>query len=119
MRSRYAAFALGEGRYLVDTLAKTHADHADPNLEQTLARVKHEARYMGLLILHASTDEVLFFARIFMRGVDRSFVELSHFIHEEGRLRYASGIVAPRSEFGSDPKDLTREAFLAHTKRPR
>ena len=35
--------------------------------------------------------QVLFFARLFERGIDRSFVELSEFRKEDGAWRYLSG----------------------------
>ncbi len=46
---------------------------------------------MGLTILEATDDEVRFFAKVFERGQDRSFTELSKFVREDGQWRYASG----------------------------
>jgi SEC-C motif-containing protein len=50
---------------------------------------------MGLRILHATESgdrgEVLFHARIFEGGADRSFAERSTFVREAGSWRYASG----------------------------
>jgi SEC-C motif-containing protein len=116
MRSRYAAFALGLGGYLVETLASDHPDRAEPDLERALSRVRERQRFLGLRILFAEGDEVLFAAKIFERGADRSFVELSTFIredgHEEGEWRYASGITLPRSDV---PDDVDRTAFLELT----
>src|SRR5690606_30878397 len=71
MRSRYAAFALGVGEYLVDTLASDHEDRAAPraSLVRELSRVKDSQRFMGLEIRDAKTEgdrgEVTFHARIF------------------------------------------------------
>jgi uncharacterized protein YchJ len=48
-------------------------------------------------IVHAAGDEVLFDARIFERGQDRSFAELSTFVREDGAWRYASGKALPRA----------------------
>jgi SEC-C motif domain protein len=124
MRSRFSAFALGLGDYLVDTLAADHPDHAAPRelLARELSRVHERRRFLGLMILYVTPPsaaaeregEVLFHARIFERGADRSFAELSTFVREPGGWRYASGIAAeaarlpPAHEIGS----LTRERFL-------
>ena len=97
MRSRYSAFALGLGDYLVKTLAADHPDRgltADA-LARELARAKDRQRFLGLTILDAHADgddsEVTFHARIFERGQDRSFTERSRFVREEGGWRYAAG----------------------------
>ena len=119
MRSRYAAFALGLGRYLVDTLARTHADRARPaaELEPELGAAKFSHRFMGLRILDAATEgtrgEVLFHARVFVAGRDRSFVELSQFVQEEGGWRYERGQLLPASAVGDALPSLDRDAFLA------
>ncbi len=58
----------------------------------------------------------MFFARIFERGVDLSFVELSRFLREgEASWRYASGTVVPNAELPADletlrPEDIRRAA---------
>src|SRR5688500_6611445 len=98
MRSRYAAYALGLGAYLVRTLAKSHPDVAASRvgLERVLSRAKERQRFKGLRVLHSSASndrgEVLFFARVFERGQDRSFAELSDFVREGEGWRYATGI---------------------------
>jgi SEC-C motif-containing protein len=117
MRSRYAAFALGLGRYLFDTLSADHPDRAAPNLERELARARERQRFLGLRILLTDADEVLFAAKIFERGHDRSFVELSTFVKENGAWRYASGIAVPRSTLPANLDDLDRDAFLAAASR--
>jgi SEC-C motif-containing protein len=123
MRSRFSAFALGLGGYLVDTLAAEHPDRAAPRelLVRELSRVRERRRFLGLTILYATPaaaaereGEVLFHARIFERGADRSFAELSTFVCEPAGFRYASGItleaarLPPAHAIGS----LTREGFL-------
>ncbi|HMJ55440.1 MAG TPA: YchJ family metal-binding protein [Polyangiaceae bacterium] len=119
MRSRYAAFALGLGPYLVRTLATTHPDLAAPRqeLERTLSRAKERQRFTGLRVLHSALSEnhgeVLFFARIFERGQDRSFAELSDFTREENAWRYASGILLPRAALPVEIDALTPVSFLA------
>lgn len=100
MRSRYAAFALGLGEYLVDTLSSDHEDRAAPRatLVRELSRAKDRQRFMGLEILDAKVDgdrgEVTFRARIFEKGQDRSFTERSLFVREDGAWKYAIGEVA-------------------------
>jgi SEC-C motif-containing protein len=110
MRSRYSAFALGLGQYIHDTLARDHDDRAVP--PHVFSRAKERQRFLGLCILHAVGDEVLFYATVFEKGVDRSFAELSTFVHEEGRWRYASGVIVPGARLPTEPRALTREAFL-------
>ena len=97
MRSRYAAFALGLGEYLVDTLSRDHEDRAVPRatLVRQLASVKSTQRFMGLDIedtkVEGDRGEVTFRARIFERGQNRSFTEHSHFVREDGAWKYAFG----------------------------
>ncbi len=116
MRSRYAGFALGLGEYLLSTLSRTHPDHAGVGAGE-LGSSRKDQRFMDLCILHESeTDDVaqvLFYARLFERGVDQSFVELSDFVREGGAWRYQSGTLVPAGEVGSDPRQLTLPEFLA------
>jgi SEC-C motif domain protein len=106
MRSRYAAFALGLGDYLVRTLASSHPDRALParELARDLSRARERQRFTGLRIVRATSSgdsgQVLFLARIFERGVDRSFGELSTFVREASGWRYASGEPVPVEELG-------------------
>jgi len=99
MRSRYAAFALGLGEYLVRTLTDDHADraHDEADLARALSQAKGRQRFLGLTIHETAQDgdrgEVLFSARIFEKGVDRSFTERSVFRRERGEWRYARGEV--------------------------
>jgi SEC-C motif-containing protein len=106
MRSRYSAFALGLGSYLVETLSEDHADRslAADELARVLGRAKDHQRFMGLEILSSSGGEdaplgaigtVHFVARVFERGVDCSFSECSTFVRTEHGWRYQSGEVEP------------------------
>ena len=120
MRSRFAAFALGLGAYLVDTLAADHEERALPRdvLARELGRVKDTQRFLDLRIVSSSAEgdrgEVLFHARVFERGQDRSFAELSSFVREgDGAWRYASGVLVPSAELPCAPAELTRDAFVA------
>ena len=118
MRSRYSAFALGLGSYLVETLAATHPDRRRPpaELARELGQAHRTQRYMGLTIFAARPDEVLFHARIFVQGRDHSFVELSSFAREADGWRYAAGELLPAAVFGGALGALTRDSFLTHLK---
>lgn len=115
MRSRWSGFALGKGEYLYDTLASDHPDRAAPRAAaaRELARAKDRQRFLKLSVLEAVGDEVLFHARIFERGRDCSFAELSHFVREDGAWRYASGRLLPASALPADVTKLDRASFLA------
>jgi SEC-C motif-containing protein len=119
MRSRYAAFALGEAEYLVRTLHGEHPDRALPraDLVRSLRGAKERLRYPSLAILDQrrgqGTGEVLFAAGIVEHGRDCSFVELSDFAHDGAGWRYLSGILLPLAELGRAPEGLTIDAFLA------
>jgi SEC-C motif-containing protein len=101
MRSRYAAFALGLGEYLVRTLSEEHADRAldAMRLARKLSSARERQRFLGLRVDEVRADgdrgEVLFFARIFEKGQDRSFTERASFRRESGVWRYAGGDVEP------------------------
>ncbi|MBX3213335.1 MAG: hypothetical protein KF850_14965 [Labilithrix sp.] len=119
MRSRWSAFVVGRGDYLFDTLASSHPDRAAPRdaAVRELSRARERQRFLRLTVLHASaTDdagEVLFVARIFEKGVDRSFAELSHFTREDGAWRYASGVLVPGARLPADPAAMSRDDLLA------
>jgi SEC-C motif-containing protein len=121
MRSRYAAFALGLGEYLFDSLAASHPDRAAPREAaiRELGRAREQQRFLRLVVLASSANEtesegeVLFYARIFEKGQDRSFAELSRFVREDGAWRYESGLLVPGRDLPADPTTLDREAFLA------
>ena len=103
MRSRYAAFALGLGPYLVRTLAPDHPDLELPReaFVRELSRAHERQRFLGLRILFEQErddeGQIMFFARIFEKGVDCSFVELSDFRRDAEGWRYASGIMSRRA----------------------
>jgi SEC-C motif-containing protein len=99
MRSRYAAFATKEIEYLWRTLDPEHDDRARPKDEvlRELRAACATHKYMGLRIVDAAPADVagiarvLFAARVFERGKDRSFVELSEFRHDGAGWRYLRG----------------------------
>lgn len=118
MRSRFSAFALGLGEYLAETLAGDHPDQGLPRAElvRALSTAKERQRFLGLRIVHHRHDEkrgeVLFVARVYGRGEDQSFAELSEFVREDGRWRYASGTLLPTARLPRDPSTLTLEDFF-------
>jgi uncharacterized protein YchJ len=75
-----------------------------------LSRIKDTRRFMGLRIVEADGDEVLFEARVFEKGVGRSLAELSRFVREEGRWKYAEGRAMAVKAL---PKGFSREHLLA------
>jgi SEC-C motif-containing protein len=118
MRSRYAAFALGEAEYLWKTL---HADHPDRGQDRdkalrSLRTAKDRLKYMGLSILDSRRmgmrGEVLFCAKIFERGQDHSFVERSEFEHDGEGWRYLAGVLVPLADLGREPEGLGIDEFL-------
>jgi SEC-C motif domain protein len=119
MRSRYAAFARKDADYLWRTL---HPDHEDRQRDQAevIRQIRASAgalRYMGLTILDRrgpdgeGLAQVLFLARIFEKGQDRSFVELSDFAHDGDGWRYLRGETAPAGRIQGDPARLTIATF--------
>ncbi len=87
MRSRYAAFALGEVDYLLETW---HADFrpAELDLDTTL-------RWIGLEILASEQRNqqasVEFEARLLASGEVSAMRERSDFVFQQGRWLYTSG----------------------------
>jgi SEC-C motif-containing protein len=119
MRSRYAAFALGDAPYLWRTLHEDHEDRGRPRDQalRALREAKDRRRYASLAILDSRrrgrTAEVLFCAGIFERGVDCTFVELSDFAHDGVGWRYVSGVLLPLAALGRPAEGLDIEGFLA------
>ncbi len=111
MRSRFAAFANGDGDYLWRTLHPEHEDRAVPKDEwaRSLRSATRTLRYMRLRVLDAKGSHVLFLASVFEKGHDRSFVERSTFAHDGTGWRYLSG--ETRDARGEDPSSWTVESF--------
>ena len=101
MRSRFAAFALGDGAYLFRTLHPDHPMRAKPEDEaiRELSRAKQARRYQRLTIHESETEgdagRVLFTAHVFRKGKDESFTELSEFARVDGAWRYREGLARP------------------------
>jgi SEC-C motif-containing protein len=120
MRSRYSAFALREVEYLWRTLHPQHPDRARPKEEllRELRAVASGHKYPRLHVLDRSLPpettgraQVLFYARVFETGKDRSFVERSEFRHDGTGWRYLSGDSLPPSAVPGPPESLTLATF--------
>jgi SEC-C motif-containing protein len=101
MRSRYVAYATGAVDHLVRTL---HPEHVERSIgEQALLAQLRLAcstyRYMGLEVrAHEERGDeafVVFRARVFEKGRDRSFAERSRFARVDGAWRYLDGTTEP------------------------
>ncbi|WP_433933401.1 YchJ family protein [Sorangium cellulosum] len=117
MRSRYAAFAVGDAAYLWHTLHMGHIDRGRDR-DEVLRELKvtmHHLRYRGLKILDStqggSSASVLFLAKIFEAGADRSFIELSDFLHDGEGWRYLHGVAVPRARVNVPAETLTIPLF--------
>jgi SEC-C motif domain protein len=122
MRSRYCAYALNLAPYLMKTLARGHEDRAMPEAEllKALQYGAQTRKFMGLTILRSDAKDdrghVLFIARVFEKGRDCSFAELSHFVLEEGAWRYLSGILLPKSDIPANLAERSDEEIAALAK---
>ena len=121
MRSRYSAFALREVDYLWRTLHPEHPDRARPRDDWT-REVRAHAQALKYPRLHVldrqlapppAPSVVLFHARVFENGQDRSFVERSEFRHDGTGWRYLRGDARDPASFARPPESLTLEAFTA------
>jgi SEC-C motif-containing protein len=98
VRSRFAAFAVGDGAYLWRTLHPDHALRAQPEraVVRELGRAHRTQRYRSVHIHDVEVDgdraRVLFTARVFEKGRDRSFVEASRFERTDEGWRYLDGL---------------------------
>jgi SEC-C motif-containing protein len=113
MRSRFAAFATGDAEYLWRTLHPDHEDRSRPK-DEVLRALKNATRtlkYTRLRIIDAKDTRVLFLASVFEKGRDRSFVELSSFVHDGTGWRYLDGECRVAISSG-DLAALTVQSFL-------
>lgn len=119
MRSRYAAFALKEVAYLWRTLDPEHPDRARPEAEvlRELRAFASTHKFPELRVLGhqppdaSGTARVLFHAKVFESGKDRSFVELSDFRHDGTGWRYLTGVTKLPRELPVPPEQLTLATF--------
>ncbi|WP_224361443.1 YchJ family protein [Hyalangium versicolor] len=119
MRSRYSAFALREAAYLWKTLHPTHPDRSRPEAEvvKELRAFAQSHQFPGLVVMDRRAPDaqgvaqVLFFAKVFERGKDRSFVERSDFRHDGTGWRYVSGTLRLPKDLAGPPEALTLTTF--------
>lgn len=121
VRSRFSAFALGEAEYLWRTLHPDHELRARPEPEvlRELRNAHRTHKYRSVTIHDVELDgdraRVLFTARVFEKGRDRSFAELSFFARTRDGWRYRDGVLLPAGAL-AEPTIAAVDAALA---RPR
>lgn len=114
VRARFAAFSLGMPEFIFRTLHSAHDDYAsgEATFVARFNNATGSARYRNLQILdHAPADEhgsaqVLFSAEINQLNQDRSFVEQSTFVQEDGQWRYLMGTAEPRKKLTHALSDM-------------
>jgi SEC-C motif-containing protein len=124
MRSRFSAFAKREIDYLFRTLHSEHEDRRRPRDEviRELQASVRNYRYMGLTIADRDGPDaegiarVLFVARIFEKGRDRSFAEASTFAQEDGAWKYLDGVGLPLFKLPFDPTTVRIDEFVARVR---
>ena len=93
MRSRFAAYALGDVSYILSTTHPDGAHHRD-DAAAWAADVGHfcaATTFAGLDILDVGEAHVRFHAVLQQRGADASFTEHSTFALHDGRWAYVDG----------------------------
>lgn len=99
MRSRYAAYANKLAPYIYRTIHAEHDDRRRPEAD-VLREIREAVSTLRFMQLHVLDREdpnaeglarVLFYARVFEKGQNRSFVELSDFLHDGTGWRYLRG----------------------------
>ncbi|MBK9263314.1 MAG: hypothetical protein IPM54_26365 [Polyangiaceae bacterium] len=120
MRSRFAAYANKLAPYLYRTIHAEHEDKKRPEAE-VMREIRDAAstlRFMRLGVLDEQDADqhgiarVLFFARVFEKGQNRSFIELSDFRHDGTGWRYLRGTQAAASRV-TNPEELDIPKFNA------
>lgn len=99
MRSRFAAYANKLAPYVYRTLHSNHEDRRRPETDvlREIRDATSTLRFMQLAVLDREPPNeeglarVLFYARVFEKGQNRSFVELSDFLHDGTGWRYLQG----------------------------
>lgn len=121
MRSRFAAFAQKEAEYVLRTLHVKNEElaHGRDNALTAIRDTSRDNRFVKLAILDRALCEpggvakVLFHARVFQKGQDLSFVELSEFEHDGTGWRYLRGEALPAKSLGPDVDALRMDTFRA------
>jgi len=88
MRSRYSAYVLGNGNYILKTATKEAGSEVDAALIQEYAK---SVKWLGLGIVESGVDEVEFKAYYKDSDVLKVQHERSNFIFEDGVWLYRDG----------------------------
>lgn len=115
MRARYSALVMSQVEYLWSTLHSQHEDRVREKAAylQALQQATRTHRYRKLQVLDTAgpddsgVAQVLFHAQVSWGKLDRSFVELSTFVQEDGTWRYITGTARAVAELGHAPAELT------------
>ena len=118
MRSRYAAYANKLAPYIYRTIHPNHEDRKrpEPDVMREIRDAVSTLRFMQLSVLDREEPSdgglarVLFYARVFEKGQNRSFVELSDFLHDGTGWRYLQGQQAAASRL-KNPEQLDIPKF--------
>ena len=88
MRSRYSAYVVANGRYLLETTIKEHRYEEDIALMEEFS---HSVQWLSLEVLYAKDDGVAF--KAFYKDAEGIKVlhEESKFLREDGAWRYKDG----------------------------
>ncbi len=104
MKSRYSAYALGNGRYLVDTAVPENRYEADVELIEEHAK---QTQWLSLQIVDASEENdsgmVEFKAFYDENGTVKMLHERSRFVKLDGRWFYADGKLFDTKVGRNDP----------------
>jgi SEC-C motif-containing protein len=90
MRSRYSAFVLGDGEYLVKTTTKENRYEDDIEIIKEFAK---SALWLGLEVLGESESQVEFKAFYKEGNIINVLHEKSSFVREDGMWLYKDGIL--------------------------
>ncbi len=120
MRARYAAFVRHDAEFLWKTLHPQHDDRERSKEEVVaeLARGFRRQRFGGLVVHDEAGPDaegvalVLFSVKLRVQRVDRSFVELSRFLHDGVGWRYLVGVPIPASSVRGKRFAIGEEPFL-------
>lgn len=100
MRSRYAAYALGKIRYIVQTerLENSHSQQDIVARRKAIKSFSQKTDFVGLQILDAKTISeteamVTFHAILLENGRDISYTERSRFQNVKGQWLYVDGTI--------------------------
>ena len=95
MRSRYAAYALGQVDYVLKTTHPDGPHHGRYGQREQVEAFCRDTSFDGLTVLESSEQGdrgyVSFRAALTQRGADASFGEKSLFFRVDGRWLYHSG----------------------------